>query len=76
MSDPSLAHAPLAHTQASAVAETMVGGVLIAAPWWVQLLGELNAILAFVTALCGAIVGVAGVLRLFRARRASPSHKP
>jgi NADH:ubiquinone oxidoreductase subunit K len=71
MSDPSVAPA-----QASAVAETVVGGVLIAAPWWVQLLGELNAILAFVTALCGAIVGVAGVMRLFRTRRTSHSSKP
>ena len=71
MSDPSLAPA-----QVSAIAETVVGGVLIAAPWWVQLLGEPNAILAFVTALCGAIVGVAGVMRLFRARRSTQSHKP
>ena len=69
MSDPSFAQA-----QASAVAQTVVGGVLIAAPWWVQILGELNAILAFVTALCGAIVGVAGVVRLFRGRR--PPHLP
>ena len=71
MSDPSLAH-----VQASAVAETVVGGVLIAAPWWVQLLGELNAILASVTALCGAIVGVTGVVRLWRSRRPSHSRKP
>ena len=76
MSDPSLAHAPIAHAQASAVAETMVGGVLIAAPWWVQLLGEINAILAFVTALCGAIVGVVGVVRLFRTRRPPHPNKP
>ena len=71
MSDPSVAP-----VQASAIAETLVGGVLIAAPWWVQLLGELNAILAFITALCGAIVGVAGVVRLFRSRRPPHPHKP
>jgi hypothetical protein len=70
MSDPSVAHA-----QAGAIAETVVGGVLIAAPWWVQLVGELNAILAFVTALCGAIVGVAGVVRLCRNRRHPNPHK-
>lgn len=69
MSDPSAAPA-----QVGAIAETAVGGVLIAAPWWVQLIGEINAILALVTALCGAIVGIVGVARLWRNRRKPNSH--
>jgi NADH:ubiquinone oxidoreductase subunit K len=71
MSDPSAAH-----TQVTAAAETVVGGVLVAAPWWVQLIGEINAILALVTALCGAIVGIVGVVRLWRTRRKPHSLKP
>ena len=65
--------ASAAQAQASAIAETVVGGVLVAAPWWVQLIGEINAVLALVTALCGAIVGVTGVVRLWRGRRKSPN---
>ena len=64
MSDPSAAHA-----QASAVAEIVVGGLLMAAPWWVQVIAELNFVLATISVLCGAIVGVAGVVRIWRGRR-------
>lgn len=59
MQDPSLAPG-----KAQAVAETVAGFTLMGMPWWAQMLAEINLFVTTLTAICGAIIGLAGVYTL------------
>lgn len=50
----------------SAKAEATVGGVLIAAPWWVYYLAEINVVASTVAAILGVIVGARAVYRIYK----------
>lgn len=49
-----------------AVAETATGFALMGTPWWIQFLADVSAVGQAVAAVCGAIVGIVGVVKLFR----------
>lgn len=49
-----------------AIGQTLGGAALAGAPWWIQLVAELNVILAFFTGLCGFVIAAYGVYRIFR----------
>lgn len=73
MSDSSLAENA---SLAAAYIQTAAGAVLLAAPFWAQLLYAVNMVAATIASVCGAIVGVAGVLRLVRSGRSRSAGQP
>jgi hypothetical protein len=53
---------------ADAYAQTAAGLALTASPLWIDFLYTVNIIAAAIAAVCGAIIGVAGVWRIIRRR--------
>lgn len=45
-----------------------VATTLMATPWWVSLLHAVNDTLSTVSVLCGAIIGITTVYRMYRKR--------
>ena len=68
MTDPTLP----AGADAAAYAQTAAGAVLLATPYWAQLLYTINTIAATVASLCGAVVGLIGLWRILRRKRGQP----
>lgn len=50
----------------SAKAEASIGGVLVAAPWWSHYLVEINVIAGTIATICGAVVGLHAVWRIYK----------
>lgn len=50
-------------------AEALVGGALVTTPVWALVLHEVSLIASTVAAVCGAIVGLHAVYRLWKRRR-------
>jgi hypothetical protein len=57
---------------AAAYIQTAAGAVLLTAPFWAQLLYAVNIVAATIASICGAIVGINGVWRIFRRARSQP----
>ncbi len=53
----------------AAYAQTAAGAVLLTTPFWADFLYTVNIVAATIAAICGAIVGLAGVWRIFASRR-------
>jgi len=54
---------------AGAYIQTATGFALAASPFWVNFLYTVNIVAATIAAICGAIVGLAGVWRITRRPR-------
>lgn len=52
-----------------AKAEAAVSAVLMATPWWVSIIAEVNTIASAVAAICGAVVGIHAVYRIWKHNR-------
>lgn len=46
--------------------ETGVGGLLFSLPFWHHLMIEISEISQFIAGVCGAVIGLHGVYRIFR----------
>ncbi len=57
---------------AAAYIQTAAGALLLAAPFWVQLLTTVNIVAATIASICGAIVGLIGVWRIVRRAQSGP----
>lgn len=68
MTDPTLAGG----AGSAAYAQTATGVVLLTTPFWAQVLYAVDVVAATVASVCGAIVGIAGVWRIFRQKRSTP----
>lgn len=68
MTDPTLA----AGAGSAAYAKTATGVVLLTTPFWAEVLYNVNIVAATVASLCGAVVGLIGVWRIIRQKRAQP----
>jgi predicted phage tail protein len=65
MSDPTLTGG----AEGAAYIQTAAGAVLLATPFWAQLLSTVNMVAGAVASVCGAVVGLIGVWRIFRPKR-------
>lgn len=52
-----------------AKAQVIVGAVLTAAPWWASAIETTTKFGAMVAAICGAVVGIHGVIKILRSRK-------
>ncbi len=68
MSEPVIAGASVA----AAYVQTAAGVFLLTAPFWAQALYTVNIVAATIASICGAIVGLSGVWRIFRRARSKP----
>jgi hypothetical protein len=66
MSDPALTGGGLA-----AYMQTASGIVLLTTPFWTQFLYTVNIVAAAIASICGAVMGLVGVWRIFRGGRPS-----
>jgi hypothetical protein len=67
MPDPTLAGG----AGSAAYAQTATGIVLLTTPFWAEVLYDIDIVAATIASVCGAIVGLVGVWRIFR-RKAQP----
>ena len=51
------------------VVDVTVGASLMSSVMWMDLLSSVTAVGAAVTAVCGAIIGIAGVVKIIRAKK-------
>ena len=51
--------------------ETAVGAALMSLPFWNHLIADITTGAQFVAALCGAVIGLHGVYRIWRKYRAA-----
>jgi hypothetical protein len=65
MTDPTLAGG----AGSAAYAQTATGIVLLTTPFWVEVLYAVDVVAATIASVCGAIVGLVGVWRIFRQKR-------
>ena len=68
MSDPTFASGAVS----AAYVQTATGIVLLAMPFWADVLHTVNTVAATVASVCGAIVGLVGVWRIIRLMRGQP----
>ena len=68
MPDPTLAGG----AGSAAYTQTAPGIVLLTTPFWAEVLYAVDVVAATIASVCGAIVGLVGVWRIFRPRRSQP----
>jgi len=68
MSDPTLAGG----AGSAAYGQTATGIVLLTTPFWAEILYAVDVVAATIASICGAIVGVVSVWRIFRQKRVQP----
>ena len=68
MSDPTLAGG----AGSAAYTQTATGIVLLTTPFWAETLYAVDVVAATIASICGAIVGVVSVWRIFRRKRVQP----
>lgn len=56
--------------QTIAKGQVIIGAGLMSTPWWATALQSVTLIASAVAAICGAIIGVCGVVQLWRKRMA------
>ncbi len=54
------------HDRVQGLSEVVMGGMLMTIGYWGPIFDEIARGLHFVAAVCGAIIGIHGVVRLFR----------
>jgi hypothetical protein len=57
--------------QTHAKAEAMIGGALMTTPAWAVILNDVNIVASAVAAICGAVIGIHAVWRLWKRHRAA-----
>jgi hypothetical protein len=68
MPDPTLAGG----AGSAAYAQTATGIVLLTTPFWAEVLYAVDIVAATIASVCGAIVGLVGVWRIFRRKPVQP----
>jgi hypothetical protein len=68
MPDPTLAGG----AGSAAYAQTATGVVLLTTPFWAEVLYAVDVVAATIASVCGAIVGIIGVWRIFQQKRGQP----
>lgn len=63
-------------SKAQAVVETATGVVLMGTPWWSHLIADVSQIATMIAAICGAIIGIAGVVTLIKRKRVNDQRVP
>jgi len=56
-------------------AEAALGAGLISTPVWMTALNDISSVAGFVATICGAIVGIHAVYRIWKNRRRKPSKR-
>ncbi len=60
-------------TVAQMKAEAMLGAGLVTTPFWVWLLQATSLVASTIVAVCGAIIAINAVWRMYKRRRARPT---
>lgn len=50
-------------------AQATLGGVLVTNPWWIDVFSYIAQGASWIAAICGAVIGIHGVLKIIRERR-------
>jgi hypothetical protein len=48
------------------IAEVTVGGMLLSSMFWIDALHAVSVVAGAIAAICGAVIGIAGVVRLMK----------